>query len=114
MKVKKFKDKKEEYYFWLIRTESPYFEFSLEKFELTDEKKREFIGVCERGMRARGEFVYIAPYDIESLTSWSWMPYIGGKEYYEKDGYIYKGEVKLSKKEEEECRIILMTKKYNL
>lgn len=111
MKVKKFRDRKE-YYFWLIKTESPYFEFSLEKFELTDEQKGVLIGACERGMKKRGEFVYIAPYDPEIKTSW--MPYIGGKEYYEKDGYIYKGEVKLSKEEEEECRIKSMTKKYNL
>lgn len=93
--------------FWLVRTDSPYLEISLNKMNKT---KDEIIRFLNNKLIKHHEKIYIPINDYEG--SWN-GPLTGGTSYKE-EGFEYKGEMEVTSEEIEDWNIKNAVKKYNL
>jgi len=88
--------------FWKVRTDEPYFEASLYKLD-TPYNDVEFYIKNEIILSKKSGYVYVAPHDKRAKCSWNNSEY--GKEYYEKDGLIYQGEVEITEQDIKDMKI---------
>jgi len=93
--------------FWLVRTDSPYFEISLNKMNKSDDEIQRFLNNQYRKDNAK---LYIPINDYEG----SWNSERTGKNSYTQDGFEYQGEMEVTPEEIEEWNMKNSIKKYNL
>jgi hypothetical protein len=107
--IKKY-ELKEIIFFWKVRIDEPYLEASLIKLNIPKHQINSFLR-NENLKDSPYNKVYVRPIDSNfSHLSWNSNNKYG-REGYERDVYIYGGEIKLTL---EEAMMIIDTQKYNI
>ena len=106
MKIKRFNESSEIHKFWLIRTDEPYYEISLRKLKWPEYDINRMIIKNEHIIKFNT--IYVS-------DEYQWMPGNNyGKNYYEKENYIYQGEVNVTDEDILNYNIQKNSKKFNL
>ena len=115
MKYLKYFEQKEVKKLWLIRTDSPYLEISIDKINLPQKQKDYLLNndyvTGKRLYREDDKVIDLSKIyvpDSDEKYAYSWSPYNGhGLDIFTSLGFIYQGEVEVTEDE-------LRSKKYNL
>jgi len=100
--------------YWKVRVDTPYFEIALDKLGLDADRKRAFLNhESRKEMERFSKYVYIG-YDSGDDSTYGEFYYALRKNYWDKQGYEYMGEFKLTKDDLEEWYTKQDAKKYNL
>ena len=102
--------------YWKVRTDTPYFEISLDKMGMVEDEKLDYIQMRDDNNLINQEYVYVAlNYDINITGT------IGSEFYYDNysrafDDYEYLGEIEkeITPEDIEEWHLKNDAKRYNL